>query len=146
MKRALIGLGLLLLSASASAQQLVRDGEFVVHYAAMSTKDLSPAMAKQYGIRQSNSRGLLLVNLQRETAPGKTSPARGSASGTVRNLIGDQQKLALRPASDGSTQDLIAEFDIEHLEFLSFDVDVKPEGAKRSLKVKFQRQFFTDEN
>lgn len=146
MKRALLALGLLLLSASVSAQQLVRDGDIVVHYAAISTKDLSPEMARQYGITQGTKRAMLLVNLQRETAPGKTTPLLGTANGTARDLLGDVQKLTLRPASNSSAQDLIAEFDIEHLEFLSFDVDVKPDGAKRSLKVKFQQQFFADEN
>lgn len=146
MKHVLLALNLLLLSGMALAQQPVRDGDIVVHYAAMSTQDLSPTMARQYGIRQNNKRAMLLINLQRQTAPGKTTPVRGTANGTARNLIGDQQTLTLRPASDGSTQDLIAEFDIEHLEFLTFDVDVKPEGAKHPLKVKFQRQFFSDAN
>jgi len=145
-KHVLFSLGLLLLSDSAFGQQLVRDGEYVVHYAAMSTQDLSPAIAQQYNIHQSNKRGMLLLNLQRETASGKTIALRGTASGTALNLLGDVQTLSLRPAGDGNMQDLIAEFDIAHLEFLSFDIDVKPEGAKRQLKVKFQQQFFTDDN
>lgn len=145
MTRALLALGLLLLSAGASAQQLVRDGDVVVHYAAMSTLDLSPEMARQYGIRQGSKRGMLLLNLQREAA-GKSVPLRGSATGTVRNLMGDVQTLTLRPAGGDSTQDLIAEFDISHLEFLTFDIDVKPEGSARPLKIKFQQQFFSDEN
>ncbi|TXI07421.1 MAG: DUF4426 domain-containing protein [Rhizobium sp.] len=145
MKRALLALGLLLLSAGASAQQLVRDGNVVVHYAAMSTLDLSPEMARQYGIRQGSKRGMLLLNLQREAA-GKSVPLRGSATGTARNLMGDVQTLTLRPAGGDSTQDLIAEFDISHLEFLTFDIDVKPEGSARPLKIKFQQQFFSDEN
>lgn len=146
MKRALLGLGLLLLSASAPAQQLLRDGEFVVHYAAMSTQDLSPAMARQYGISQAKGHAMLLVNLQREIAPGKTTPLSGTASGTARNLMGDVQTLTLRPAGDGNSQDLIAEFEVSHLEFLNFDVDVRPAGATRPLKVKFQQQFFADDN
>ena len=145
MKRALLALGLLLLSAGASAQQLVREGNVVVHYAAMSTQDLSPEMARQYGIRQGSKRGMLLLNLQREAA-GKSVPLRGSATGTARNLMGDVQTLTLRPAGGDSTQDLIAEFDISHLEFLTFDIDVKPEGSARPLKIKFQQQFFSDEN
>lgn len=146
MKRPLLALGLLLLSVTASAQQPVRDGSTLVHYAAMSTQDLSPEMARQYGIRQSSKRGMLLLNLQRETAPGKTVPLRGTATGTARNLMGDQQTLTLRPASADSTQDLIAEFDIAHLEFLTFDIDVRPQDSTRPLKVKFQQQFFTDDH
>lgn len=143
MKRSLLALGLLLLSASASAQQLVRDGNTVVHYAAMSTQDLSPEMARQYGIRQGSKRAMILLNLQRETA-GKAAPLKGTATGTARNLMGDVQTLTLRPAAADSTQDLIAEFDISHLEFLTFDIDVKPEGSTRPLKIKFQQQFFSD--
>lgn len=146
MKRSLLALSLLWLSASASAQQLVRDGSTVVHYAAMSTQDLSPEMARQYGIRQNSKRAMLLLNLQRETAPGKTTPLRGTATGTARNLMGDLQTLTLRPAGGDSAQDLIAEFDISHLEFLNFDIDVRPEGSTRSLKIKFQQQFFSDDN
>lgn len=141
MKRALLGLGLLLLSAGASAQQLARDGNAVVHYAAMSTQDLSPEMARQYGIRQGSKHGMLLLNLQREVG-GKSIPVRGTATGTARNLLGDTQTLTLRPAGADSTQDLIAEFDFSHLEFLIFDIDVRPEGSTRPLKVHFQQQFF----
>lgn len=144
MKRSLLALGLLLLSVGASAQQLVRDGDTVVHYAAMSTQDLSPEMARQYGIRQSSKRAMILINLQRETA-GKTVPLRGTATGVARNLMGDQQTLTLRPAGGDSTQDLIAEFEVSHLEFLNFDIDVRPEGSTRPLKIKFQQQFFSDD-
>lgn len=145
MKRLLLALGLLLLSASAPAQQLVRDGHTVVHYAAMSTRDLSAEMARQYGIQQGSQRGMLLLNLQREVA-GKATPLRGTATGTVRNLLGDTQTLTLRPAGADSTQDLIGEFGFSHLEYLIFDIEVRPEGATRPLQVKFQQQFFSDDN
>ncbi len=145
-KRSLLALGLLLLPAAAFAQQPLRDGSTLVHYAAMSTQDLSPEMARQYGIRQNSKRGMLLLNLQSETAPGKTVPLRGTATGTARNLMGDLQTLMLRPASADSTQDLIAEFDISHLEFLTFDIEVRPQGSVRPLKVKFQQQFFVDDH
>ena len=59
MKRALLALGLWLLSAGASAQQLVRDGNTAIRYAAMSTQDLSPEMARQYGIRQDSTYGYM---------------------------------------------------------------------------------------
>ncbi len=136
----------LLLSTSTFAQQLVRDGSTVVHYSAMSTQDLSPEMARQYGIRQGSRRAMLLLNLQHETAPGKSTPLRGTATGTARNLMGDVQTLTLRPAGADSSQDLIAEFEFSHLEFLIFDIDVRPEGSTRPLKVHFQQQFFSDDN
>lgn len=145
MRRALLTLGLLLASASASAQQLVRDGNAVVHYGAMPTQDLSPEMARQYGIRQGAKRGMLLLNLQREVN-GQTVPLHGTATGTARNLLGDAQTLALRPAAANSTQDLIAEFEFSHLEFLIFDIDVQPEGTTHPIKVKFQQQFFGDDD
>jgi hypothetical protein len=72
-------------------------------------------------------------------------PLRGTATGVARNLMGDQQTLTLRPAGGDSTQDLIAEFEVSHLEFLNFDIDVRPEGSTRPLKIKFQQQFFSDD-
>ena len=93
-------------------------------------------------VYQVSGTAMLLLNLQRETAPGKTQPLRGSASGSARDLLGNVQTLKFRPAGDGGTQDLIAEFSITHLEFLRFDVEVRPEGAARPLAVQFQQQFF----
>jgi hypothetical protein len=145
MKRALLALALLV-CVGAQAQQPLRDGASIVHYAALATTDLSPAMARQYGIGQRSDRALLLLNLQRETAPGKTVPLHGSATGIARNLLGDVQPLHFRPADASNSGDLIAEFDVSHLEFLNFEIEVRPDGAPRPLTFKFQQQFFTDDN
>jgi hypothetical protein len=144
MKRGVLALALLLAAIVAQAQQPLRDGASIVHYAALATTDLSAAMAQQYGIRQRSDRALLLLNLQRESAPGKTSPLRGTATGIARNLLGEVQTLQFRPADASNSGDLIAEFDVSHLEFLNFEIEVRPEGALRPLTLKFQQQFFTD--
>ena len=144
MRRLLPGLCLLLASAGAFAQT-VRDGNYVVHYAAMSTQDLPAVMARQYGIRQGGGHAMLLLNLQRDSG-GQHIAVHGEASGTARNLMGDVQPLTLRPAGGDSPEDLIAEFDVDPLQVLTFDIDVRPEGATHAIKVKFQQQFFGEDD
>lgn len=144
--RTLLLAALLAVGAPAAADPVVRDGGYAVHYAAMSTRDLSPEMAQRYGIRQAANRGLLLVNVQRERAPGTSVPVAAQAEGSAHTLLGEAQMLAFHTLPGGDAAgDLVAEFSFTPLETLRFDLQVRPQGAPRPLSVQFQQQFFGDD-
>ena len=146
MKRALTALTLLLASLAAEAQQLVRDGAYVVHYAAFNSTDLSAEIAQRYGIRRAAGRGLLIINAQREDAnTRKSSAVTATAQGNVRTLLGDTRPLTVRRVSADGSEDLLAEFSYTPLEFLRFELQVQPQGAPRPLTINFQQQFFGDD-
>jgi hypothetical protein len=133
-----------LFASAAHAEQFVRDGEFLVHYAALQTTELTPEVARQFEVTRSKRRILLVLNAQKETAPGRTVPQPATASGTVRNLIGHVQPLKLRPIREGEVHYVIADAEALDGEYLVFDVQVLPEGAARPLAVQFKQQFYQD--
>lgn len=145
MKHAITALALLgfLLSSPAAAEQWVDQGPWRVHYAAMASRDLTPAVARQFGVTRSAKRGLLVLNAQRVSGQ-KTSPVEASGQGTVRSLIGHQQPLALRAAQEGPVHYLLAEFDYVDQEHLNFDLQVQPDGAPAPLTIRFKQQFYAD--
>ena len=145
MKHAIACLALLgaLLSTQAQAEQWVDQGPWRVHYAAMASRDLAPAVARQFGVTRSAKRGLLVLNAQRVSGQ-ETTPVPATGNGAVRSLIGHQQALTLRPAQEGPVHYLLAEFDYVDQEHLNFDLRVQPDGAPAPLTIRFKQQFYAD--
>lgn len=135
--------GSALFSATSFAEQRVDQGPWRVHYAALASRDLAPAVARQFGVSRSSKRGLLVLNAQRVDGD-QTVPVAASGSGSVRSLIGHQQKLNLRPAQEGPVHYLLAEFDYVDQEHLNFELQVQPAGAPAPLTVRFKQQFYAD--
>jgi hypothetical protein len=124
-------------------EPVVEQDGYRVHYAALPTTQIAPAAARAYGVRPARNRGLVLVNVQRAAAGGTRSvPA--LASGAARSLSGHVERLAFRGVRDGDAWDAIAEFQFLDQEWITFDVEVTPEGAARPLRVRFQQQFYSD--
>lgn len=145
MKYVIVGLTLLfsLLSPPSQAEQWVDQGPWRVHYAAMASRDLTPAVARQFGVTRSAKRGLLVLNAQRVSGV-ETTPVAATGNGTVRSLIGHQQALALRPAQEGPVHYLLAEFEYVDQEHLNFDLQIQPQGAPAPLTIRFKQQFYAD--
>ena len=145
MKYAIACLALLgtLLSTQAQAEQWVDQGPWRVHYAAMASRDLTPAVARQFGVTRSAKRGLLVLNAQRVNGK-QITPVAASGNGTVRSLIGHQQALNLRPAQEGPVHYLLAEFEYVDQEHLNFNLQIQPEGAPAPLTIRFKQQFYAE--
>ena len=51
------------------AEQVVEQDQHRLHYMAMVTQDLTPDVARIYGITRSRKQGILILNLQHASAP-----------------------------------------------------------------------------
>ncbi|HUP91128.1 MAG TPA: DUF4426 domain-containing protein [Solimonas sp.] len=100
-----------------SAEQLVRQDGYVIHYAALKTTDLAPEIARQFGVARSGNQAFLVINAQRELPEGRTQPIPATATGTATNLIGHRQHLELRPVSEGDVHYVVATFQIVNQEY-----------------------------
>lgn len=126
------------------AQNMVESGEYVVHYNALPTTQLSPEVARSYSITRSPNRALLNVSVQRKLA-GDTNPAvTASVQAAATNLTGQRRNLAVREVREGDAIYYLSETGISHRETLVFDVVVLPEGASAPITLRFQQQFFTE--
>ena len=139
--RSWVALGLLLTCFVSMAEQTVTQGPWVLHYMTMNTTDLTPEIAKIYGVERSKRRGLLMLNLQHRDVPLQSVEHR--TEGTIRNLIGQDRGDAPRRVQEREAIYTLVEYRYSHLETLRFDFSVLPQGETTPLRLQFSQQLFT---
>ena len=131
-------------SATANAEQKIEDDRYVVHYSAINTTMLTPAVAKASGITRSRRRGMLNIAVQKKQSSGKIEGVHAQLKGTVSNMIGQQRHLDFSIITEGAAVYYLAEFFIDDGERLSFTINVQPVPSYQGLKVSFDQTFFID--
>ena len=119
-------------------------GDYVVHFSAQTTDQLTPDVARAYNIVRSKSRAMLNVSVVRKS-DGQSVPATVSVKTT--NLTGQLKNVTMRKIEEpGDTVAVyyIGETPVANRETLLFDISVKPEGQSTVSEVRFKRQFYTD--
>ena len=147
MKRLMKTLVMLTLMASlpASAQQAQKFGDYTVHYSAMNTSLLTPEIAKAYGIRRSDSRGMVNISVLKGDTEEAATAVKAMVTATGRNLTGQTRTLDMREIDDGDgAVYYIGELSVRNMETFDFTVEVTPNGNKKPHIVKFRQQFYTE--
>jgi hypothetical protein len=119
-------------------------GDFVVHFSAQTTDQLSPDVARAYNIVRSKSRAMLNVSVVRKS-DSQSVPATVTVKTT--NLTGQLKNVTMRKIEEpGDTVAVyyIGETPVANRETLVFDISVRPEGQSAVSEVRFKRQFYTD--
>lgn len=128
-----------------AAEQTVRSDPWVLHYMTMNTTELTPEVARAYGVRRSKARGLLMLNLQHQDQPVTSVDHR--SEGVIRNLIGQTLSDPPRRVEQGGAIYSLVEFRYSHLETLRFDYTVYPQldstEPTAPVRLQFNQQFFT---
>jgi hypothetical protein len=115
-----------------------------VHYNAIRTDQLTPEVARAYGIERSPSRVLLNVAMLAKTPGGAATPVDGTVSASAHNLNGQLKSLTLRRVQEGPAVYFIGEVGISGDEILVFNIDVEPASGGGRRSVQFKREFFGD--
>jgi hypothetical protein len=115
-----------------------------VHYNAIRTDQLTPEVARAYGIERSPSRVLLNVAMLTKTPGGAAKPVDGTVSASAHNLSGQLKSLAMRRVQEGPAVYFIGEVGISGDEILVFNIDVEPITGGGQRSVQFKREFFGD--
>ena len=118
-------------------------GDWVVHFNAQTTDQLSPEIASAYSITRSQNRPMMTLSVLRKS---DNTPVRADVSMRAVNLTGQLKNFTIQEVTD---QDAIyylgfSSTTVAHLERLRFEISVTPEGATESADVVFSRQFYTD--
>ena len=119
-------------------------GGFEVHYNALRTDQLAPAVARAYGIERSANRVMLNVSLLRKNPDGSTTPVDGTVTASAYNLNGQVKDLQMRRITEGTSFYFIGEVGISGTEILVFDISAVPSGQAAKYAVQFKREFFAD--
>ena len=119
-------------------------GNFEMHYNAVRTDELTPEVARAYGIERSGNRVLLNVSLLAKDADGRTTPVDGEVKAAARNLNGQLKDLQMRRVQEGSSIYFIGEVGISGNEILVFDIDATPGSGGERHSVQFKREYYAD--
>lgn len=119
-------------------------GDYVVHFNALSTDQLTPEVAKSYEIVRSKNRALLNVSIVKKV-PGTTGQSvPGSVAALVANDTGQVKDSNIREIREGEAVYYIADFAVSNAETLVFTVDVTPINETSRFSVRFTRTFYSE--
>jgi len=146
MKR-LINILVLLASLTAlpaGAQRAMEFDQYMIHYNALSSSFLEPAIAKAYGIRRSDSRALINIAIMINEDDETTRAVKALVTASGRNLTGQTRNVEMREIDEGDEAIYyIGELTVRNRETFDFTVLVTPEGKSTPYTLKFRQQFFT---
>lgn len=120
-------------------------GDYVLHFNAIGTDQLTENIARQYGIVRSRSRAMLNVSILRKAEGTMGTPVTGSVSASAVNLSGQFRNINIREIKEGTAVYYIGETSISDGETLIFTVDATPINEASRFTVRFKEQFFVDE-
>lgn len=131
---------------AAPADQRSQDfGSHVLHFNALSTDQLQPAVAQQYGIVRSKNRAMLNISIVKKVEGTAGQPVPGNVSATARNLTGQLKTITLREIKDGGAVYYIADLPVANGETLKFDIEATPvDGQSEAFRVSFNQEFYAD--
>ena len=128
-------------TAEPAGESMKDIGDYVVHFSAQATDELSPDVARAYNIVRSKNRAMLTVSVVRESDD--TSVPADVSVKTV-NLTGQLKNVTMRKIEEQDAVYYIGETPVANRETLIFDIGVTPEGAAGRSDVRFKREFYTD--
>ena len=120
-------------------------GEYVLYFNALNTDQLSPEIAREYGIVRSKSRALLNVSIHRKLDGGRTEAVTGAVSASAINLNGQLMTMTLREIREETAIYYIGELAITNGEVLIYTIDATPSNEPSRFTVRFKKQFFVEE-
>lgn len=128
-----------------SAPDSFRDfGDYVVHFNAINTDQLTPEIARQYGILRSSNRAMLNVSVLRKGAGTSGVPVISNIAASAVNLTGQTRQLRFREIREEAAVYYIAEFAIANEETLTFAIDVAPDSSPSPLAVRYVKKFYVN--
>lgn len=120
-------------------------GEYGVHFNALTTDQLTQAIAEQYEIVRSKNRVLLNISIVQNQEIGLPTAVAAEVTAMAKNLTGQLRRLPVSEIREGQAIYYIAQIPIVNAETLIFTVEATPESATEPLTVNFQKQFFVND-
>jgi len=132
----------LAMAAPVTAEQSSEFGEYVIHYVALPTTQLSRDVARAYNIKRSKSRAMLNVTVLKKQGDEPAKPVTAEVVAIATNLTGQRKNITMRTVGDGGAIYYIGEFTVTHREVLDFDIQIITEDSEEPLGVEFRQQFY----
>lgn len=132
----------LALAGPISAQQSERFGEYEIHYSAINTRMLTPEVASAYGIQRAGTRALLNIAVRTDNGDRAVS---ATVNASARSLTGQQRRIEMQEVREQDAIYQIGTFGVQNEEWMTFTIQVQPEGRRGPpFSFTFRQQFYTD--
>lgn len=123
----------------AHAEQKVSLASWDVHYIALNSTFLTPAIAKQYGIVRSKFNGLINISVLDKQDQSAQSVV---LTGQAKNLLGVVKKLSFKQVKEGKAIYYLAVLPFSDQEQYRISVEINNGLVQKTLK--FQHKFYAD--
>ena len=118
-------------------------GDYVIHYNALATDMLPPAVARDYHITRSQNRGMLNITILKKVLGTPGQPVHARVDASAKNLAGQYRDIRMREIREGNAIYYIGEFGVANEETMNFKVQVRPQGERDFYEVEFSQDFYT---
>jgi hypothetical protein len=127
------------LSIKAQAEQKQLLGSWEVHYMALNSTFISPAVAREYAIVRSKYNGLINISvLDKHSKEAQGVVIKGSA----RNLLGVKKELGFTQVTEGQAIYYLAVLPFSDQENYRFEISISDGLEQHTLK--FQHKFYVE--
>jgi hypothetical protein len=133
----------LLSPPSALAENSQDVGDYVIHYNALATDMLPPAVARDYHITRSQNRGMVNITILKKVLGTPGQPVHARVDASAKNLAGQYRDIRMREIREGNAIYYIGEFGVANEETMNFKVQVRPQGERDFYEVEFSQDFYT---
>jgi len=133
---------LMLFITSAVAEQKQQVGNYDIHYMALGSTFITPAIAKTYGIERSQYNGIINITVLDTSQQGNPAVA-VEISGIANNLLDARMDLNFKEIREGDAIYYIAQVPYRDNQEINFTIAIK-HGNKLNTALKFKQKFYVD--
>ncbi|NRA21254.1 MAG: DUF4426 domain-containing protein [Oceanospirillaceae bacterium] len=144
MKMLLGTLILALLCNSATAEQVLETERYLVHYNAFNSTVIDADAATANNLIRSKYSAMINIAVFIKNPDGSTSAVKSFNSGTVQNLLRQQQPLTFATINEGKAIYYIASFRFADQELMNFSIKVQPDPNQPPITLELSQKFYVD--
>jgi len=119
-------------------------GDYTVHYIAVNSTFISPAIAEQYGIERNRRGAFLNIAVLKNNTDGSTTPVTATVTGGKQNLLQQSGDIDFQEVREGEAIYYLGAFEFSNAELLRFTVNVQAEQQGPARKIEWTTTLYAD--
>lgn len=120
----------------------VAAGDWTLYYSAFAARDLTPELAKEYGVAANPSGALVVVSLA--SADHRPIPQAAIVTIGARTLSGTPRSVRVRRVERDGAVSWLGELDASQREMIVFTASAKPDAQAPAITAEFRRELYLE--
>ncbi|MEM5529223.1 DUF4426 domain-containing protein [Gammaproteobacteria bacterium AS21] len=144
MIKLMLTLSFMLLASYTNAEQVIETDQYLIHYNAFNSTAIDADAAQKNQLIRSKVSAMINIAVLKKDDEGNRSAQRSINTGTVENLVGQQQVLNFVTIDEGKALYYIASFRFADEQQMKFNISVQPDPNAEPIKLTFSQKFYVD--